>query len=310
MASPQPGIFVEGTLVHWFQEYEISRTADLGVIRAALAAAIRARNLDGDRIELVVGLGQDLANQLGLDVPDDFRSFETVGTGARSATSTQHDLFVWIHGDERGAIFDAAVHARRMLTEVGAIVGDVPGFIYKDNRDLTGFIDGTENPEAHEALSLAVVGDGLAGEGGSTVLVQRWDHNLDLFHSLPVTDQEAVIGRTKPDSIELDETALPDNSHVARVVMEDDEGEEIEVYRRSVPWGDSTDSGLMFVGFTDKLAKIDNMVRAMFGADDDVVANPHGDAEVYDRLTDFTVARTSSYFFAPSIEALKALVTA
>lgn len=303
MPSPQRGIFIEGATSHWFQQYDVALSAGEASIRSALAKTIdelsSAKEPSGQDVELVVGFGPNLADRLGVDVPADFRAFETIGTGARSAPATQHDLWIWIHGDDRGALFDSALRARRALTEVAAIVGDVPCFVYKDNRDLTGFIDGTENPETEEGSVLAVVGQGLPGAGGSTVLVQRWDHDLDAFHALSESDQENIIGRTKLDSVELDESVLPDTAHIARVVMEDHDGKEIEVYRRSVPWGDSTEAGLMFVAFTNELAKVDNMVRAMFGP-----IGADEDAEVYDRLTDFSNARSSSYFFVPNEDVL------
>ena len=302
MATPQTGIFVEDSSNHWFQEYDISRTADASaVITAIRSAAALGSSSHEDGVEIVVAIGSNLARQIGIETASDFRPFETIGSGSRVAMATPHDLVLWIHGNEQGAIYDAALHARRTLTEVGAIVGDVPAFVYRDNRDLTGFIDGTENPDVDGAQSLAVVADGQPGEGGSTMLMQRWVHKLDAFHALDVTEQERVIGRTKPDSIELEGDALPDTAHIARVVMEDDAGDEVEIYRRSVPWGDSTEAGLMFIGFTDELDKIDKMVRAMFGP-------LEGErADVYDHLTDFSSVRTSNYFFAPSQEALAGL---
>ncbi len=302
MATPQSGIFVEDSTNHWFQEYDISRSADVSNVVAAIrSAAVFDSNAERDGIEIVIGVGSELANQIGIETALDFRPFETIGSGARAAVATPHDLVLWIHGKDRGPIYDAALHARRTLTKVGAIVGDTPAFVYRDNRDLTGFIDGTENPDVAEARSLAVVAEGQQGEGGSTMLVQRWIHDLDAFHRLSQADQERVIGRTKPDSVELEGDALPDTAHIARVVMEDESGEEVEIYRRSVPWGDSTEAGLMFVGFTDELDKIDKMVRAMFGP-------LEGEREdIHDQLTAFSTARTSSYFFAPSQEALAGL---
>ncbi len=307
MATPQSGIFVEDSTNHWFQEYDISRSADVAAVVAAIGSAaigsVAAVNPEAvqDGIEIVIGVGRELANQIGIETALDFRPFETIGSGPRAAVATPHDLVLWIHGKDRGPIYDAALHARRTLTQVGAIVGDVPAFVYLDNRDLTGFIDGTENPDTAEARTLAVVAEGQQGEGGSTMLVQRWVHKLDAFHALDVADQERVIGRTKPDSVELEGDALLDTAHIARVVMEDDAGDEVEIYRRSVPWGDSTEAGLMFVGFSNELDKIDKMVQAMFGP-------LEGErADIHDSLTTFSTARTSSYFFAPSQEALAGL---
>lgn len=112
-----------------------------------------------------------------------------------------------------------------------------------------------------------------------------------------IAEQERVIGRTKPDSVELTEHELPENAHISRVAMDDD-GNEVAIYRRSVPWGDSTESGLMFVGFTDELTKLDDMLHAMFGTIDGI----------YDHLIEYSRARTSSYYFAPDEETLSALV--
>ncbi len=306
MASPQSGIFVEESSAHWFQEYDIARSIDPSVIRSVLAQVATLGSVE-DEVQIVLGVGSELAHRIQLETPQDFRAFATVGTGSRSAVATQHDFFLWFHGNESGLLFDLALQSRRLLTEIGAIVGDVPAFVYRDNRDLTGFIDGTENPAVSKARVLAVVDNDSPGAGGSIVLAQRWVHDLDSFHSLGISEQEKIIGRTKPDSIELSEEALPDTAHIARVVMEADDGEEIEIYRRSVPWGDSTEAGLMFVGFTDQLDKIDNMVRAMFGVDQAVNGQDGPDNVVYDRLIDFSTARTSSYYFAPSQETIAEL---
>lgn len=296
MKTPQAGIFAEASTTHRVQEYDIVLSADPPAIRAALgdlAAAIADQHFDHD-VEIVVGFGAALATRLTVDAPTGFRSFETVGRGSRTAPATQHDLFVWTHGQGRDDVFDASLAARRALAGTGHIVNDTSAFVYHDNRDLTGFIDGTENPSAAEGRDIAVVSEDRPGGGGSIVLAQRWVHDLDAFHSLSVADQEGVIGRTKPDSVELDEDIRPADAHIARVVMEDDEGDEIEIYRRSVPFCDSTESGLMFLGFSDELHKIDNMLQQMFGGSDGV----------HDRITDFSRAHSSSYYFAPGREIL------
>ncbi|MCP3934011.1 MAG: Dyp-type peroxidase [Actinomycetia bacterium] len=298
MTSPQPGIFAEGTSTHRVQKYDIASSADAEHIRAALSGLAATIESQSDRgAEIVVGFGADLAQRLTVETPADFRSFETIGQGVRSAPATQHDLIIWVHGNGPGDVFDASLAARRTLADIGEIVSDVSAFVYHDSRDLTGFIDGTENPAAEEGCEIAVVDEGLPGAGGSILLVQRWVHDLDTFHALDVPDQERVIGRTKPDSVELDEAVLPDDAHITRVVMEDDDGEEIEIYRRSVPFGNSTEAGLMFLGFTDELAKIDNMLREMYGVSDGV----------HDRVIDFSQARSSGYYFAPSKETLHRL---
>ncbi|MYI56484.1 MAG: Dyp-type peroxidase, partial [Acidimicrobiia bacterium] len=178
---------------------------------------------------------------------------------------------------------------------IGTLARETPSWVYRDSRDLTGFIDGTENPPVAEARELAVIADG-PGAGGSFVLAQRWIHDLDGFAALATAEQEQVIGRTKPDSVELED--LPANSHLGRVVHTDAAGDEIEIYRRSVPYGTSTEAGLYFLAFTDDLAKIDLMLGAMFGAT--------GDGR-HDRLVTFSETVSGAYYYAPSRETLQSL---
>lgn len=299
MATPQPGIFLEGNTAHRVHEYKISPSAEPPAIHAAVTnlGATITEQASGDAVQIVLGFGADLAEQLNLDTPTDFRSFESIGEGARTAPSTQHDLFVWFHGQGLDDIFDAALAARRAISGVAELASDTSAFVYHDSRDLTGFIDGTENPSADEGRDIAVVGEGLPGRGGSILLAQRWVHDLDAFHALSMAAQERVIGRTKSDSVELSEKELPDDAHISRVVMEDDRGDEIEIYRRSVPFAENTEAGLMFLGFSNELQKIDGMLHEMFGGADGT----------HDRLTDFSRAHSSSYYFVPCCETLHAL---
>ncbi|MCZ7525765.1 MAG: Dyp-type peroxidase [Acidimicrobiia bacterium] len=226
--------------------------------------------------------------------PAGARSFTgVVGPHGRSAVATQHDLLVWVHGDRHDLNFDAALATRRVLSDVACLVEETAGFVYRDCRDLTGFVDGTENPPAEEARELVILPEGAPGAGGSYVLVQRWVHDLDAFHALPTAEQERVIGRTKPDSVELDD--LPPDSHVGRVVVEDEAGEEIEIYRRSVPYGTAAEAGLLFLAFTDDLDKFELILSRMFGTSGD---------GFHDRLTELSAAVSGGYYFAPAQEAL------
>ncbi len=188
-----------------------------------------------------------------------------------------------------------ALAARRAFDSIGTLARETPSWVYRDSRDLTGFVDGTENPPVDEARQLAVIADG-PGRGGSFVLAQRWIHDLDAFAALATGEQEQVIGRTKPDSVELED--LPADSHAGRVVHTDEDGEEIEIYRRSVPYGTSTEAGLYFLAFTDDLAKIDLMLAAMFGATGD---------DHHDRLVVFSETVSGAYYYAPPTEALTRL---
>jgi putative iron-dependent peroxidase len=181
------------------------------------------------------------------------------------------------------------------VSDVAAVADERAGFIYRDGRDMTGFVDGSANPPTRTAPQVAMVPAGAAGEGGSHVLAMRWVHTLDPFARLPVADQEAVIGRTKQESIELSNTAKPATAHIARVEIHDAGGSELPIYRRSVPYGSVTEYGLYFVAFSGERSRFDVMLERMFGRADDGLR---------DRLTDFSRAVSGGYYFAPSLNAL------
>jgi putative iron-dependent peroxidase len=202
---------------------------------------------------------------------------------------------VWTHGRGDDVELDVARGVAAVLAPVAVLVAEQPCFVYKDSRDLSGFVDGTENPPVEEALDVALVPDGEVGEGGAFVITQRWVHDLGLFHSWSRDDQEATIGRTKADSVELDDK--PDTAHISRVVIEED-GEELEIYRRSTPYGTVGELGLYFVAFSADPSRFDRMLARMFGVADGVT----------DRLTDFTHPESGSYYFAPSLDALDGLL--
>jgi putative iron-dependent peroxidase len=129
------------------------------------------------------------------------------------------------------------------------------------------------------------------------VIAQRWVHDLGAFHALAVEDQERVFGRSKPDSVEMDDDTKPANAHIARVEIDID-GEEAEIYRRSTPYGNLGEHGLYFLGFSRELRRFEIMLHNMFGLGD----GPR------DRLTDFTRPVTGSFFFAPSVAAINELL--
>lgn len=292
--TPQEAIFVEGTGAHWFQHFAV----DAEVTAAAVLSAVRSvqSTAAAGPVHLVVGFGAAMTRRLGLQPPVGLKPFtEIAGSSGRAAVATQEDVFFWIHSDRHDLNFEVALAARRALGSIGTLARETPSWVYRDSRDLTGFIDGTENPTAGEAQSLAVIADG-PGAGGSFVLAQRWIHDLDAFAGLATGEQERIIGRTKADSVELAD--LPVNSHVARVVHNDEDGNEIEIYRRSVPYGTSIEAGLYFLAFTDDLAKIDSMLNAMFGA---------GTDGLHDRLVTFSETVSGAYYYAPAQEVLQSL---
>ncbi|HUO47582.1 MAG TPA: Dyp-type peroxidase [Acidimicrobiales bacterium] len=232
------------------------------------------------------------------DSPAELRGFDPVGDPAgRHAPATQHDLWVWVHGKSTDLVFDGARAAAGALGAAAELSQEVACFAYR-GRDLTGFVDGTENPPVEEAPDVAIVpGDG-PGAGGAYAITQRWRHDLAAFGRLPIPEQEGVIGRTKSDSIELADDVKPATAHIARVVVEDDDGEELEIFRRSLPYGTLAEHGLYFVAFSAQLGRFDTMLARMFGT---------GGDGLHDRLTEFTTPVSGSYYFAPSLESLAAV---
>jgi putative iron-dependent peroxidase len=181
------------------------------------------------------------------------------------------------------------------LRPVATLATEQPCFVYLDSRDLTGFVDGTENPPVEEAPEVAAVAEG-PGAGGSHVILARWVHDLTGFEALEVGAQERVIGRTKPDSVELADDVKPATAHIARVVIEVD-GEELEIYRRSTPYGTVREHGLQFLAFSADPDRFDQMLARMFGTSGDGLR---------DELTEFSRPVTGAYYFAPARESIAA----
>ena len=297
MNDPQSGIFVEGTTAHHFLEYALDNMSDPTDFVAALTAA-GAVSQEG--VAIAFAFGPDLWSRLAQHCdlnwePDEFRDFKAIDGGVgRRAPSTQSDLFVWVHGSDRSAVFDAAVAIHRLIGDVAELQVDQPAFRYRDNRDLTGFVDGSANPTGDDRFGVALIPGSDVGAGGSFVLGQRWVHDLPSFNELPVEEQEQVIGRTKADSVEFSADKMPPDAHIARVEVERD-GVEQELYRRAAPYGTAGEHGLYFLAFACDQSRFDFLLSRMFGTAGD---------DVHDRLTDFTRPVTGSYWFAPDAGSL------
>ena len=294
MTAPQPGIFAQGTRAHYYLEYDVKADAAPESVLAALRS-LREPPVTSGGANLVLGFSRRLWHQLCPDeTPKSLRHFDAVKGRGGTAPATQHDLWIWTHGTNSDVVVDVARAATVALGPVAKLAHELPAFVYKESRDFFGFIDGTENPPVWEAHLVAIVPDGEPGAGGSFVLTQQWVHDLGKFNQLPDDEQERVFGRTKQDSEELDDDVRPDTAHISRVVIEDDGGEEREIYRRSTPWGTVTEQGLNFVGFSNDITIFDAMLARMFGTDDGTV----------DRVTEFSTPVSGAYYFAPSLAAL------
>ena len=210
-----------------------------------------------------------------------------VGSDGFTMPATQHDAILWLSGSAYDVIFDVAREAITALDGVASVAGEVSSWPYRHDRDLTGFIDGSENPSLALAPGVALVPPGAPGAGGSVLLLQKWTHLVQRWESLTAEQQADVIGRTKPDSIELEQK--PETSHVART----DQDEFGEIFRRNMPYGTVTDHGTMFVGFASAQAPLQRMLESMAGLN-----GPR------DELTRYSTPLTGAYYFVPSLSAL------
>ena len=267
------------------------------------ALAARIGKIDPKaRLTATVAFGTGFWNSISKrGKPRRLRNFpRTEGPGKLLAPSTGGDVMVHIISRRPDLNFELANTIRSEMGEAVRVLDDVAGFEYLDSRDMTGHIDGTENPStAGERREVALIGDeDPAFSGGSYVFHQRFVHDLARWNRLSDKSQERAVGRTKKKSVELSEKKMPGNSHVSRVVMEDASGEEMEIVRASFPYGGVDEKGLVFVAFTRDLRIPLQMLKRMMGVS--------GDGR-HDRLMDFTQAVTGATFFAPSLPMLKSL---
>jgi putative iron-dependent peroxidase len=245
-------------------------------------------------VNFVIGFRPELWSKL---VPDDHpvgvKGFneEIKGVEGFAMPATQHDALVWLSGSAYDVLFDMARQVVRDLDGVASLVDETSSWPYRHDRDLTGFTDGSENPTLLDAPAYALIPEGQQGAAGSVLLLQKWKHLVTEWEALPVEEQELTIGRTKLDSVEIENK--PAYSHVART----DQDEFGHIFRRNMPYGGVTNHGTMFVGFSAEQQRLSKMLESMAGMVDGT----------RDALTRYTVPLTGSYYFVPSVESLRRL---
>jgi putative iron-dependent peroxidase len=291
---PQAGIFAVGTPAHSYLEFDLRPGGEAAALVAAVSG-LRAPHTSMGGVNLVAGFRPELWGAVAPgEMPADATSITpVVGAEGYTMPATQHDAWLWVAGPSRDVVFDTARDAATALLPLALLADETTGWTYHGNRDLTGFEDGTENPTLLEAPEVALVADGAPGAGSSVVLVQRWRHDSDPWNAIGVEAQEKVIGRTRADSIEFDEAVMPPDAHVARTSLEED-GEDLEIFRRNTPYGSLTEHGTYFVGFSAEQRRLALMLRSMAGTDDGIRC----------ALTRYTEALTGAYYAVPSVEAL------
>ena len=282
MQTTQPGILAEETKLARYLEFSIDSTSD---IKEALQALASADVIDG----VVTGIGQSLVDMLGKSIAGLYTMPAQTGGGI-GIPSTPAALWFWLRGNDRGELF----HRSRQLEEIlvpGFVISNViDSFQYDENRDLSGYEDGTENPEGDEAIKAGIVqnqGPGL--DGSSFVAVQQWLHDFDAFDEMTTKEQDDAIGRHISDNEEFDEA--PESAHVKRAAQESFEPEAF-ILRRSMPWAEGMDAGLVFVSFGFSFKAFEAILNRMLGNED----------SVSDALFSFTRPISGAYFWCPPVK--------
>ena len=258
-----------------------------------LLRAVGFRDIEED-LSCVMGIGSDAWNRLlGQPRPAELHPFREIKAGLRQAIATPGDLLFHIRAKRMDLCFELAKQIMVRLGDSVSVVDEVHGFRYFDDRDLIGFVDGTENPTAQTAIDAAYIGseDALFA-GGSYVIVQKYLHDLAGWNGLSTEAQERIIGRTKLSDIELDDGVKPTSAHnMLTTIVEN--GKELKIIRDNMPFGRVGDKefGTYFIGYARSPRTIEQMLENMF------VGRPPGN---YDRLLDFSFAKTGNLFFVPS----------
>ena len=289
-ATPQPGLFALGTSSQIYLELDRTPRTTPGALVTAVAGLREPRTTMAG-VNLVAGFRPELWRMLRpKEHPAKLTGFERdlVGAGGYTMPATQHDLVLWFAGPALDVVFDEARSAVLAVSNVATVAEETVGWPYRRDRDLTGFIDGIENPTLVEAPGVATIPAGDPGAGGSVLLLQKWRHDAARWEALRPREQERVIGRAKPDGTELD--PKPPTSHVAKT----DQDVFGKIFRRNLPYGNVTDHGTMFVGFCREQAPLEKMLESMVGLLDGT----------RDALTDHSQPRTGAYYFVPCVEAL------
>jgi putative iron-dependent peroxidase len=306
MSVPQP-VSAPLTRAAIFLVVAINRSPeDRTVVRSfcadlpGLIRAVEFRDLEAG-LSCVMGIGSDAWDRLfGAPRPAELHSFREIRAGPRHAVSTPGDLLFHIRAKRMDLCFEIAAQIMARLGDAVSTVDEVHGFRYFDDRDLLGFVDGTENPRGEAVIDAALIGEeDTAFAGGSYVIVQKYLHDLEGWNALSTEAQERIIGRTKLSDIELDDSIKPTSAHNALTTITEN-GKEFQIVRDNMPFGrvGTSEFGTYFIGYCRTPRVTEQMIENMF------VGRPPGN---YDRLLDFSRAVTGTLFFVPSATFLESL---
>lgn len=300
MATPQPvsapltraALFLVATINPG--PANISAVRSLCADLSALTRAVEFRDIEAG-LTCVIGIGSDAWDRLfGDPRPAELHPFKEIKAGTRHAVSTPGDLLFHIRAKRMDLCFELATQIMTRLGDAVTAVDEVHGFRYFDDRDLLGFVDGTENPRGQEVIDAAIIGEeDAAFAGGSYVIVQKYLHDMDGWNALPTEAQERIVGRTKLSDIELDDSIKPTSAHNALTSITEN-GEEQQILRDNMPFGriGAGEYGTYFIGYCRTPRITEQMIENMF------IGRPPGN---YDRLLDFSRAATGTLFFVPTL---------
>jgi len=247
-------------------------------------------------VNCVIAVGHDAWLKLDLPkpLPKELVNFKAIKGDKHEAVSTAGDIHVHIRALDAADCFDMAQNIKAELFKFAKLADETQGFKYHDGRAIIGFVDGTENPNGEDRDYFAKVGDeDKKFKGGSYVFVQKYKHKMREWNATSVSEQEKVIGRTKADDIEMSEDEKPSNSHSAAANVGDDK----KVVRGNMPFMQGGETGTYFIAYASTFSTLELMLESMF------IGRPRGN---YDRLLDFSTAKTGALFFAPTFDILEA----
>ena len=290
----EAAIFLVLTVDHGRENAARSLLEDANGLRRSVGFRIPEGELS-----CVVGLGSGLWERLfGEPRPAGLHPFAELDGSKHTAVATPGDLLFHIRAHRFDLCFELAQRLTDRLRGHVQVIDEVHGFRSFDERDLLGFVDGTENPEGASAAAAALIGEEDARfAGGSYVVVQKYLHDLEAWDALPVAEQERAIGRQKLSDVEIPDEEKAANAHVALNTITDEDGEERQIVRLNMPFGKVGDAefGTYFIGYARTPDVIEEMLRNMF------IGKPPG---TYDRILDFSTAVTGSLFFVPTVDFL------
>ncbi|MCC3859963.1 Dyp-type peroxidase [Pseudemcibacter aquimaris] len=289
MELAQPAILAEETSLARYITFAITDAENIPSVLQKLADTV-------DITKHAIGIGQNVIQSLDTEIPG-LRYMPALAAGEIEVPTTADDLWIWLRGDDRGKLFHLSLALEEICHPAFELTSAIDSFQYDKNRDLSGYEDGTENPEGDDAVNAAIVKNDIDGLNGSSfVAVQQWIHDFEILDEMSTEEKDDAIGRHISNNEEYD---APKSAHVKRSAQEDFEPEAF-MLRRSMPWAVGMDGGLMFVAFGHSFDAFEAIMERMMGEDDGIL----------DAIFKFTVPITGAYFWCPPVKGGKLDLTA